>query len=376
MSPNPKPLDKQSKAALRDLSRLCDKAEKLCVPIQRVLVETAVLPPHREIVQRVDQFQTRLAVVNAALHQLEERSFKRGGGAAERHASQAMRRMQSSRVGASGTKARAKASSGGATLAGKCPEFPLTSVLQFVVAQKKTGTLKIKLPDESLSFQVVDGNIVHSSTDRPRRGERLGEILIENGHVTMHHFMAFVDSFRSEDRLLGMAMVEKGLVTQDALTSALEEQMQTHFDRAFDAEECSFEFFVSPLSGQTGLHISVSEFLVDTGRVRGSLQMKLPPEFGSFGMFGAGDGKLSTQPDDTQPDDTQPDDTQPDDTQPDDTQPDDTRDELEQKLSRDADESDESSDAPDNSGDRLIKTTDDWSGGPSVSRWRSKPETE
>jgi Domain of unknown function (DUF4388) len=366
MSPNPKPLDKQSKAALRDLSRLCDKAEKLCVPIQRVLVETAVLPPHREIVQRVDQFQTRLAVVNAALHQLEERSFKRGGGAAERHASQAMRRMQSSRVGASGTNAPAKAPDRGATLAGKCPEFPLTSVLQFVVAQKKTGTLKIKLPDEVLSFQVVDGNIVHSSTDRPRRGERLGEILIENGHVTMHHFMAFVDSFRSENRLLGMAMVEKGLVTQDALTSALEEQMQTHFDRAFDADECSFEFFVSSLSGPTGLHISVSEFLVDTGRVRGSLQMKLPPEFGSFGMFGAGDGKLSTQADAAQPDGTQPDGTQPDG----------ARNELEQKLSRDADESEESSETPDKSGDRLIKTTDDWSGGPSVNRWRSKPETE
>lgn len=277
MNPDPRPLDKQTKEAFRELSKLCGKVEKLCVPIQRLLIKVANLPPHCEILERIDSFELRLAIVNAALHQLEEKSFQRGGGAVERHARRAMSRMQTKRSGSYKQFAPEQPVEAAPTLAGKSPEFPVVAVLQFLVAQKKSGALRIKLPDEVLSFEVVNGDFVHTSTDHPRRGERLGEILIENGHVKMEHFMAFVDGFRSEGgTLLGMALVEQNVVTQEALTSALVEQMQRHFDRAFGAEECSFEFVDSLVSAPTGLHINVSEFLIETGRVRGRSPQSRP----------------------------------------------------------------------------------------------------
>ncbi len=246
-----KNLDSRARASLRRLEKLCDKTEAFFAPLSGVLIRIANEPSNPAALERVERFEAKLVVVEAALHQLQER---RGGAGHERRKAFKL------------TNFTPQPAAQPPSLHGKCPDFPLVSVLEFIVDHKKTGYLKITLADETITFGIFDGDVVHTSTTQPRRGERLGEILIDGGHLSLEEFMAFVDVAGSGNSLAGMNLVKANLVSQEVLTAALLEQTRKRFDRVFDQKECEFFFSEDSLASQTGLHLDVSDFLIETNR--------------------------------------------------------------------------------------------------------------
>lgn len=271
MNPLQKQQQKRSQARLKALSKLCRKVEVLCLPLQGVILSALNDAEVHEVLECVEQFEGKLAAVNAALHQLHERSLFRGGGASRRYAKKRVEQIRTtSKVAAPQTAADGTPRILATSLQGTCPEFPLVPVFQFIASHRKSGHLQIKLAEEIITIGILSGRVVHTSTDQPRRGERLGEIMIQHGSVKSDHFIAFIDAFRPElGRPLGIALVEDNVVTSEQLTEALTDQMQFHFDRVFEAESCSFIFYEDELSPSTGLSIGVSEFLIGTGRSPG-----------------------------------------------------------------------------------------------------------
>jgi hypothetical protein len=215
--------------------------------------------------RRIDQFHARFTMVNAALHQLQSKRYERDGGASKRIATQLVSDMSAVIEDPDEEAEVAQPQDQGPIFEGRSPGYPLADALGFLESQGKTGCLQIQLADEVITFGIFEGKIVHTSTDKARRGERLGEILIENGDVTFDLMIAFMDAHHGKGSLLGMALVDGKIVTQEALTAALIEQLQRRFDRVFAEEECSFAFFQSPVTATTGLRFGIGEFLVETG---------------------------------------------------------------------------------------------------------------
>ena len=56
---------------------------------------------------------------------------------------------------------------GEVTLQGTNESLPLPSVFKFIGQTKKSGTLRVMTNDEKLTFQILDGNLVFSSTNNP-----------------------------------------------------------------------------------------------------------------------------------------------------------------------------------------------------------------
>lgn len=273
MSQDDKRQEKKLIAIRRELAKLCDKTEKTLVPLQRVMLSAVSQATNPELMRRIDQFHARLSMVNAALHQLQGKRYERDGGASKRIATRLVNDMSAVIEEPEDDADVAPEPDRGPIFEGRSPGYPLADVLGFLENQRKTGCLQVQLAEEVVSFGIAEGNIVHTSTNQVRRGERLGELLIEHGDVTFEHMMAFMDAHRGKSSMLGMALVEGKIVSQEALTGALIEQLQRRFDRAFAEDQCSFAFFESPVSSSTGLSFGISEFLIEHGLA----QSEAPP---------------------------------------------------------------------------------------------------
>ncbi len=256
--------DRNAKAAARQLDKLCAKMEQLCVPVQDALMRIASGQDSAEARQRIDQFQEKLSIVNGALFVLNERQCAPGGGMSQRLAARIA--SKSPAPTETPTQAAANGSPNPPSLQGSCTFLSLATLLQLLAEQKKSGSITLGLSQETITLMIEDGDVVYVSCSPSRRGERLGELLVANGDVLRDHLIAFVDSYRSKGEHFGMALVERGVVSKEALTRALMQQVQQRLDRAFAEPGCSFVFHEGHHGNPTGLAIDVADFLENTGR--------------------------------------------------------------------------------------------------------------
>lgn len=257
-------IDKVNKATAKELEKLCAKIEKLCVPMQELLLRVSSGPTNIPALERLESFQETLSIVNGGLFAVQERAADQGTGASKRMAAKIVRRMREREP-----LSRAEADSAGAiqgqkpSLRGRSGVFSLMGVLQFVGEQGKTGVLTVDLKVETITLHVKEGALVHVSCNPMRSGERLGELLAQSGEVSMEHMHAFLDSHRDSPGTLGLALVEKGLVSEATLGKILQQQLQLRLDRALQAEDADFEFVECPVAETTGLSIEVADLRLD-----------------------------------------------------------------------------------------------------------------
>ncbi|MCA8965926.1 MAG: DUF4388 domain-containing protein [Planctomycetes bacterium] len=273
--------DRNAKAAARQLDKICAKMEQLCVPVQDALMRIAGGLDSPEARQRIEQFQEKLSIVNGALFVLNERQCAPGGGMSQRLAA----RIASKGPAPNNSPARDDAAADEArpSLQGSCSSLSLAALLQLLAEQKKSGSVTLGLAQETITLMIEDGDVVYVSCSPSRRGERLGELLVANGDVVRDHLIAFVDSYRSKGEHFGMALVERGVVSQEALTRALMQQVQQRLDRAFAEPNCSFVFHEGRHGNPTGLTVDVADFLETTGRAPAPRKSDadLAPSFGN-----------------------------------------------------------------------------------------------
>ncbi len=291
MSQQDRQQEKRHQAVRRELTKLCDKTEKTLVPLQRVLVSAVTQAGNPDVMDRIDRLQQQLSMVNGALHQLQSRRYQRNGGASARIAARLVNDMGTTAGNSdSASAASDDGKQGTPSFTGKSPDYPLADALSFLQNHEKSGQLQIRLTDETITFGIDKGQIVQTATDTARRGERLGDILIDNGAVQFEQMLSHIDSHRGANKLLGTALVEDGIVTEQALTTALVEQVQRRFDRVFAQETCAFAFFENVPTATSGLRFDIGEFLVDAGHTAPAPTAPgTAPAFGSDGSGSSAD---------------------------------------------------------------------------------------
>jgi hypothetical protein len=146
------------------------------------------------------------------------------------------RRSQATRLGE-------RSSKQGEGLKGTSQSMPLLSVFQFLGRMRKTGTMRVQLPGELLSFQLDNGCVQFTTTDKCPADELLGELLVEQGactHEELEPIIAMSDA-GSPDRF-GQLTIQEGVANNGQVLAALELQVRRRFARACKSMESVYEF--------------------------------------------------------------------------------------------------------------------------------------
>ena len=150
------------------------------------------------------------------------------------------------------------------TIQGTSDSMPLMTVFQILSRMRKTGILHVAIGEERLSFQLANGCLDATGTNRPPTAERIGALLVEQGVVRRDLVEAQALEQTESSGYLGMQMVNARLITHRQLMEGLEKQAKIRIRRAVKAKQATYELHEGPRQPSDGL-------------IRLGLELQAPP---------------------------------------------------------------------------------------------------
>jgi hypothetical protein len=231
--------------ALQQSSEAADRARAIEA---RQMVERAL-----ELVER-QRIETNAARSKAKLPELFMRMWRSGAGVdddvppAARNANQPPSALHTLSMRAYG------------------PFVPVPDFIGFLCAQRKTGILELATPAALFSLELDGGDIVHAHSNHTPQGQRLGDILVAQNAIEREQLEEICKSLGATR--LGETLLEKNLVTPEALLSALEFQIQLLFNRMFEAATLGFTFWDGPpVHAYKRVRLNATSLLLEGARV-------------------------------------------------------------------------------------------------------------
>jgi hypothetical protein len=129
-------------------------------------------------------------------------------------------------------------------LRGQLVELPLPDLLQQLRASKATGILTVVLGGARKAVYVRRGQVVFASSNLPN--DRLGEILIHEGKITVEEYEASIRGISTGKRQ-GRVLVEMGALSPKNLWEGVQFQVKEIVYSIFQWEEGQFHFEASSL---------------------------------------------------------------------------------------------------------------------------------
>jgi hypothetical protein len=128
-------------------------------------------------------------------------------------------------------------------LKGTSASMPLLSVFQFLGRMRKHGTMHVNVQGEQVAFDLQNGCITATATDRCPLEEHIGQLLIERGHCTRSQLdsIAELADAGAQDRF-GQLALQAGLCTPENIADVLEQQVRRRLARACKCPEATYEF--------------------------------------------------------------------------------------------------------------------------------------
>lgn len=151
---------------------------------------------------------------------------------------------------------------------GNTDVLSVPELIGFFQLQGKTGVLTIDARDEQVKLEYLRGELIHAASSRSPEGQRLGDILVDMGHLSREGLDELLADKAAAERL-GDTIRRGELVPEAALAQALETQVQNIFHRLFDVGGCRFTFREG-LEGEPRARVryNVTRLLLETARVR------------------------------------------------------------------------------------------------------------
>ena len=131
---------------------------------------------------------------------------------------------------------------------GNIKEHDLAGILMQIQEQKATGSLILQNAESVKSIHLKEGNIVYASSNLP--GDRLGEILLQQGKISPEQFSRSVDLLKETGKQQGAILVEAGYITAKELFEGLKWQVKEIIYSLFMWEEGHYQFVEEELSTQ------------------------------------------------------------------------------------------------------------------------------
>jgi len=127
-------------------------------------------------------------------------------------------------------------------LEGFLQEFGLADILQLIYFQKKTGVLLIEGKDSRIKVTIVNGNITGLESDNRVEEEKLGRILVKKGLLTPEALQSALELQKEENARLANILYKKGLVPKEILIETIQHQITDTLSLVLTWNEGRYEF--------------------------------------------------------------------------------------------------------------------------------------
>lgn len=124
---------------------------------------------------------------------------------------------------------------------GSTDVLSIPELIGFFQLQAKTGVLLIESDTEEFTLEYLRGELIHAASSNAPTGERLGEILVDLGHLTARQLDVLLIG-KSDAERLGELLRRGDVISEEALSEALQRQVQSIFHRLSDMTGCRFSF--------------------------------------------------------------------------------------------------------------------------------------
>ncbi|RJP91602.1 MAG: DUF4388 domain-containing protein [Desulfobacteraceae bacterium] len=133
-------------------------------------------------------------------------------------------------------------------LTGNLETFYLTTILQLLHTDQKTGILQVMRNDEEIKVYVQGGSIIHAT--RTQEKNRLGDLLVKHGIITEKQLKECLKFCQMNKQPLGKVVVEKEYATPQALKQILFKQAENAIYDLLLWKTGKFEYQDKPFSTQ------------------------------------------------------------------------------------------------------------------------------
>jgi len=127
-------------------------------------------------------------------------------------------------------------------LEGTLRDFSFADILQLISLQRKTGVLTLKADDNATTVSFVEGNIVGASTLNQHTEDLIGLILLKRGEVTDEALQKALQRQKETLQRLGRILIDNGVVTVGTVRSALQQQVLQIVYRIFRWNDGDYHF--------------------------------------------------------------------------------------------------------------------------------------
>src|SRR4030043_288624 len=142
------------------------------------------------------------------------------------------------------------------SLADNIKNFSLPKVLVYLNRNRKTGTLIIKTPMFTKKAYLVKGDAILSSSTY--EDDRLGEMLIKAGKITMEQYDASVEILKKTGKRQGAILIELGYLTPKDLFWGVKYQVREIIYSLFQLEDAEYEFVEGEIPTQEVITLKMS----------------------------------------------------------------------------------------------------------------------
>jgi DNA-binding MarR family transcriptional regulator len=189
------------------------------------------------------------------------------------------------------------------TIKGNLETFYLTSLLQMLNYDRKTGKLTIKCDVNEVQIFLHEGDIVFAT--ETQKTNRLGDLLKNNGIISQQILNECLALSRKNKQSLGKTLVQQGYISLENLNAFLLKQAENTIYNVFLWTEGEFEYRDQGLNlkGVVGNKLNTMNLLLEASRRIDEIEIfkkQIPDEGGILRMAGNTDqdeGDIKLNPD-------------------------------------------------------------------------------
>jgi len=150
------------------------------------------------------------------------------------------------------------------SLVGRLEDLALPDIFQIISLSKKTGTLIVRSRKGTGMVVFKNGQVVQAASDSIR--DSLGNMLVSQGMLTESALSKALELQKREtDKPLGMFLVEMGAVSPQTLEGVVRKQIEEIVYDLLAWEEGFFNFELGEIAPKDKIEIDTQEFLLKSG---------------------------------------------------------------------------------------------------------------
>jgi len=151
-------------------------------------------------------------------------------------------------------------------LKGNLETFLLTSILQLLHSDRKTGALHLKKGKDEVYVIMNEGAIVYAMSSR--KEARLSNFLIAKGVISLEQLQECLDEGKEKKLALGRVLVDKGFISADTLQLYIRKQVEEILYSLFLWETGEFEYKDArlDLSGMVATQLDITRLMLEASR--------------------------------------------------------------------------------------------------------------